>query len=353
MQPRLEGKNPVWAKGIAGAVLAVACAAAFWFGSVTNVRSSRGLWIDDKYLNIGDVFYEDKEYKVTLPVENRADEDHEIMGVSASCSCVAVSPRTVLIRRGQSENIHVTLDLSRLIRQSINGYQGFDVALSPSLRTKASSPPWRLRGRVLPVFTVDPPQLHFGKITRGASPPNLSFDLHASIPICNVQVKCDPSLAKINVATKESGWRVAVHLQRDLPSGWLPITVYFQGEDQKGKTYAGSYPVTGEVLEEIESVPEGVLLGALPVGDTANITVALRTRDGKGAIKGVQLGKGLSRVDFFALESARSETATLRIRVPIEKAGETRGQIFFRVFLEGHESPKYARLEVCYYGLSH
>lgn len=332
-----------WGRGVACLVLAASCGATYWMGYVSQhgeAIQTDGLVIADQDLSFGTVWEQDA-FRHTLSLKNTSPNNVEIVKFAASCNCARVEPQSLVIPAGQTRKVQVKLDLTqeKWCGQGVEApVREFTVHLSPLLRDRrVFQTQWTLRGRVRRVFQLPPRATMIAPepFVRGEPFASHCIVIPARVPLKSVVAECNPADASVSVArldSKEENWNVVVTPSEQLPVGPFTFEVVLRAMGKAGKQLPASrLRVKGQVEDEVRAIPRELLLGALPVGTSAEAVVSLRSRKGQGfEIEGIETVAGtsvrprsdrLSRNTFALVQQiAKQGNQTARVRLTVRTA---------------------------------
>jgi hypothetical protein len=119
-------------------------------------------------LDFGEV-WEDSQFIWPLKIENRTAEVAIFDEFKLSCSCLSVSPASLTIPPGGTQELQLTIDLSTKAQNSQSAHQdamNFDVGVQPVIRGEYGPKlpsPWIIKGKVKQIIQFDQPVVDFGR----------------------------------------------------------------------------------------------------------------------------------------------------------------------------------------------
>ena len=84
------------------------------FGQSNNSAEKSGVVFDKKVFDFGNVLRENKNYTCTFVVENQTDKPLVLLSVKTSCSCLKASYVRRPLKVGQTTEIVMTLEASKM-----------------------------------------------------------------------------------------------------------------------------------------------------------------------------------------------------------------------------------------------
>ena len=84
------------------------------FGQSNNSTEKSGVVFDKKVFDFGNVLRENKNYTCTFVVENQTDKPLVLLSVKTSCSCLKASYVRRPLKVGQTTEIVMTLEASKM-----------------------------------------------------------------------------------------------------------------------------------------------------------------------------------------------------------------------------------------------
>jgi hypothetical protein len=119
------------------------------------------LVVDDQYISFGGV-WEDPVFIWTLPIRNTTNEEIEIAGFAASCSCVKIQPSSITLPAYGTAQVRLTLNLQSAHNEPDLYGKDFQVAIQPRISKGAGSQVgWVVKGKIKQPFAFDPPVIDF------------------------------------------------------------------------------------------------------------------------------------------------------------------------------------------------
>jgi hypothetical protein len=242
-----------------------------------------GLVVSTADLDLGDV-WDIFEFTRDLTIHNKSGADKKIEDFATSCFCTAVEPRRLTIAAGQSVVVHVRIDPNRRSPDEASlAARPFAVDIWPiqdeSLRRR---PGWTMHGLFKSRVTLDVPSVHFGQETaRGAPSPIRKVVATVHVPFARLVAKLEPpAIGAVSVAPdpgKPDRVEIRITPANTLPTGAFKATVRVDVVDPAGGVAPGALlPIAGDVQPEARLLPARIMLGARPVGTTAEAIVILQ-----------------------------------------------------------------------------
>lgn len=327
-----------WSFWLAVLLVAAGCVAAYGFGRSRNTSPTEGLFVAAPSLDFGEV-WEQHDFKWTLVIENRRQEDVPIVGFAPALAITDINPTILTIAAGGRAEVRLTLDLTspplsrragfRMREGSGTRFENsaqervalFEAPIRPRI---LGAPPndlaWALRGRVRRILTFTPALVDFdAAVTQGESPPSRTVKLTHLVPLGNLKCRCDPSLASAELS--ERGTRLDIRAATNLPGGEFAFDVMVEGTTAGGeKLPVLRLPVTGRLLRDVRTIPLVLNFGPGLIGESLSETVVLQAKSGNP----------------FVIEQVRSTSPDLTAeRPPNTPCAEARVLITQRVSAEG------------------
>ena len=337
-------------------IAALAGGGAYWVAtSPRRVAANQDdLGVEEAALNFGEV-WEQNGFKWTLPIHNRGHEDVSIQGFDASCNCLAIEPKTLVIRAGETTHVRLTINLMKRLPEETANVRAFKVMVSPRREGGASRPlVWALSGRVRSAAILSPSSLQFGDLTRGQPFKAQTIIVTPRTPLAHVEAECDPALATVRVKRamgSEDKFELEVSPKQTAPAGALKFEVRVYPVVESGKRLPPlGVPVEGMVLEDVQAAPGTVAFGAIPIGQVAKEVLVLRSVAGAPfKVQQVEVSAGGIRVepvDRIATVPGR----TFQIIQKVTRPGPQSGKVTFTILQDG----KIGRLivPVSYHGVA-
>jgi hypothetical protein len=332
----------------------------FWAMKVTRgLAPEDELVISKEALDLGRV-WEDEAFHCTLPIENRSRHEITIARFAVSCDCAKVSPSSLTIQPGAIGQVELTIDLGKTARvyPELTAWE-FSLRVTPAVEgCETLHSGWLVRGTVLQSISVDPVALEFGEeiIRNNPTSPKLAR-LLPKFPAESLSVEYDRRLGQVVTRSggqggDGQGWTVEVTPNSSQATGPLSYEITLvvkpaQSLREVRKTLA----VKGQIVEDVRSIPDRIVMAARNIGDEVEETVLLASRTNKSfTIEAVEADSRVTRVMRQNPQDVRGKT--YRITQRITTRGSSSAQIAFKVRLEGQDELIGITLPIVYYGLA-
>jgi hypothetical protein len=279
------------------ATFSAAGASAIWLGRITNraARENGRLVISDQALDIGDVWSQ-KDFRWTLPIENKGSAQVHVQKFLASCGCVAIEPQSFSLAPGATRKINLTMDLTRVDAvgdpsESIS--RAFRICLAALTESTVGSTltRWTLTGKVKSLLTLPNGDhtVHLGaaeQLIVGRPFPARNLSLKSTIPLHSVSVGANPTTvdASATVSPESDSSLVLLRIapRQDLPAGPFESNLSLVATTASGQTLPPTdILVKGVVHSDIAFTPEMYSFAPAPVGATVNGEVVVFSRTGR------------------------------------------------------------------------
>jgi hypothetical protein len=336
------------------ALLAAAFSTGWPNSTATTVTGDSGLSIPADCLNFGMV-WEDRHFKLTLPIDNRGRHDMHIDSFSSSCTCLSTEPQPLTIPAGQRRDLRLTLNLAaREPGLDDSEWRDFKVVVRPQLggdKKGTIAPDWIIVGKVHTALRLDKNVLAFGRHSESAQPLRpQKFSVDGFVPLAALTARTNTPLfrAEVERRAKESDTFDVTVSPAILPRGQfhfeLSITPHAIGNDNLPSRVL---PITGWVVSDYEASPADTVFGAMRLGETGVDFVTLSSLTGRrfGVIAVKVHGDGLS------VERVESTDAVVyRLQQRITKVGQQSGIVEFQLKTSDEELDS-IRVPISYLGL--
>jgi hypothetical protein len=343
------------ALGIAGIILAGVCAASYWFETKTGDLPQGGLTLEDRYLNLGEV-WEDSKFPWKLPIRNQGTQKVEIIGFATSCSCVSLRPHAFVLGPGEGRDLELIVNLMRTGRAPGEDQGIFETFLVPHIKEgSVTQKGWVLRARVRRALTITPENVDFGgNLVQGQLFPPKKVDVWTHMNATGLFLKYDRT--KIKVITRRSSednkFSLEITLAKSMPPGPFNITINVQPEEVGKKPLPGRLLlVQGIIQGDIQALPSAIRLGAQPVGETALETVTFKSASGQPLeLRAFEADSKDLKIEPIPNQEFEGQNS-FRIKALITQVGHHTNQVTF-VFRRRDSTEKTKLvLPVQYYGL--
>jgi hypothetical protein len=158
----------------------------------------------------------------------------------------------------------------------------FSVDLEFAVEAGKSPPPMRLIGQLRSPFVVTPAFIDFGRFKRGSPNAVQSFSIECAAPVDTIEV--GTNLEGLDINSEQIGdghYCITLRVNANQSPGLMKGEIAISGKSKnRNQLYSMWVPVIGEELGDISVEPQHVVFGALPVGEMAEQTVAIRSRAG-------------------------------------------------------------------------
>ncbi len=356
----------VWRdRALALTVLVVACIGAYRIGMASRHvgDANQGLSVDGSSLDFGEV-WEVRDFSWNLPVHNNTTEEVRVGEFTASCSCLSIEPRTLVIPAGQTVPIHLLLDLTTKAvpptaqnqRNEAKSVADFAVQVAPRIANSPAPPiVWTIRGRVRKALAFSEPQLDFGEsLVRGHPFQPKIIRVTAHLPLVSLHAKCNPALALVHV--KASGdtktFELEVAPRENLPLGSLAFGVKVKPNARADEHLPEfELPIVGTVVGDVRPAPISVFLGPVRLGETSGETVTLWSKSGKPFTVD-SIAPSADTIHVEPCQSSPQGAKAFRITQKASRLGQQPAQIRFLVRSDlTPDTPLAFFLPVTYHGI--
>lgn len=275
--------------------------------------------------------WEDPEFVRTVTLTNRTDREVRVTGLTGGCECTSVEPQAFALAPGASQQIRVKIDLThRYPHQFGIDRRELAVSVYPRFADRgAAAGGWTLRGVVKSRVSVDGRELAFADLCGQGESVTRAMKATAHVPLANLEATCPADKATVSVvpsAKRPGGYDVRVTPNPDLPLGPFRFDVALTATLPDGaKHRCVAFAVAGEMRSPVRVIPDPVLLGERPVGETAEATVSVRFPAG-WSVDRVETERSDTRVSPTEPLDGRP---TYRISQLISKQGDGTCQVRF------------------------
>lgn len=352
---------------VAAAVLLASCGASWWIWTEIdiheNLSANAGLVVENRYLNFGQV-WEQSRFRWKVPITNSGSEEVQVMGFSATCSCLAVEPPAFAMQPGESREVELTFDLTRRGKELVGDWErSFEVRLFPQVQAAAARPAgWTFTGNVKVPIVLSPPILEFGEkpLFHGQSAAPQEVRVSCATPLDSLICRWDIPKGQIpkgkaEVTNVANGSEFVVKVT---PSNFLLPGLYSE-KIELLPVFPGRRdvpPVTLSckinVLPDIATQPANLVLFAAENRPVPQGTVRVASRSGRRVSRCVaeeQPRTGPKGVITLAcLGKEDDNTFMYRVSVESVDTGIHSTSIRFGLFLDGHEAPSEVRIDVIF-----
>jgi hypothetical protein len=257
-----------------------------------------GLFVDPSSLDFGEAVA-DAHFPWKLNVENRSDSTIRITGWDIKRDCTGVEPRELAIPPGESQTIHLTLDLRPKGRAASYDTTDFEVRVLPTIADSLPAEGWILRGLVTVPLVAVPSTFDFGSFDASQVDwPEAAVVVGSRNALETLIVECPHEIW--NRQTERMGGpfrpdgefdlsdgriQPAQFLVRlsplfDLPEGPFESDVQLIGIDESGAAFPPvAVRLRGCVAPRVRTVPDELELGLQPASTPVTQDVELLLPD--------------------------------------------------------------------------
>lgn len=265
----------------------------------------------------------------TFPIKNIGQEKLKIISVSETCACTASVLKRSIILPGETGKIAVSLtvpDDNRAIEEKI-----FVVTNDPLQNTLVLT----LKGEIFTPLKTFPENVSFGYRRSLTSPVVKSVSLHAQKETHIRDVKIDSEHITATLKNKEGIPHVDVQLLRTLPIGKFAHNIYIDYE-YKGQKTVFTIPVFGEVLGDLQVVPQHLFLGLIKDPASVSKTIMISSRNNQPfQILTVNTDTQDISLTFKKDKNETTHKATMTLSPQI-KSGKVSGDIVIQTSSSAH-----------------
>ena len=358
-----------------GLTAAVCCAGAYllaqilghWLGSEPAGPASPpapaeyeydGLVVAAADLDLGEV-WDAAEIVRDIPIRNRSGSEKKAPQLGSSCHCTTVECAETTIPPGGAATFRVRIDPTRVNPDEAHlTPRPFAVRITP---VADSCPPsrsgWVVRATLKSRVTLGALNVHFGeRIVQGQTPSTRTVAAVAHVPHQRLEVKVEPPETATATLTPdpEHPDRAALRITpaSDLRTGPFRAAVLVNVVDPSGEVLPGArLPIAGDVQPEARLLPARVLLGAHPVGTTAEAVVVLQAPpDAAWAVDHIETDSPDVVVEPAAAEGVPAGR-TFRVKQRAAKEGDQTDAVRFTLRKAGGP-PRVLAMEVSIHGES-
>ncbi len=305
------------------------------------------LELDSGSYDFGTVWEQDG-FEWPITIRNRSEKEVQIKKFLTSCRCTEVEPTSINVP-GDSE-VKVTLKLNlRQYAMDVDALvktksSDFSVSVSPQFDNSINTLPikWMVKGSVKKALSNIPREIELGSISeKSRQYVQHEFEVDKSKDVSSLSVSSTSSLVSAEVIS-QSDSRVRIYLQTDLSdTEVLNTELILNAKTQKGiELPAIKIPVSGHIVQDIESVPPRALLGIITKGRPKEKEVLLKSRSGHSFkiqyIKCDDPNIKVTRVNSSQLDS--NESAAYRIKVSPVQTHKSPSKVMFTVFSRENSS---------------
>jgi len=302
-----------------------------------------GLIVESGDLNFGEQIEQDS-LKMTIRVVNPTSRTVRVNKLRAHCKCTKIEPQSFELAAGEVMPVRVELDLrekeprtaSRLIRE-------FQAQIMPDVASSVPSPTerWTISGSVRRAIVPQTDLIDFADVSiLDRQPRTLAVNVECLDPAVSLTATCDPNCGKVDIVEPSDAsnlHQVLVTLNRELPLGRGEFPVQLTPKTRDGATLPSrSVLVAYRVVNDIQVVPPEAALGIIPVGNSVEKTVSLRSRTGSSfTVQSIETSSGAVSLSEPQPSDAR---ATCQMLVRPDEVGTASGVVKFKILSGGTES---------------
>lgn len=323
--------------------LAVACVLAYWLTRTSPVVQgpNEGLVVDDNELSFGEA-WENTKFRWKVTVKNPTSKDVSIVDFSASCGCIELKPKKLVVRAGTSEQLTFELDLSRATPDPVSLARKFSAPISPVfLNGRTGELPWVLSGFVKESFSLNPREVNLGDIHVSKQPIGpMTIAARSNIPVSEIKVSVPVHRMTAYVrpsAAKHGESEIIINYTSALPVGNTRDIIVIKpiAKDSDVVLPAWRIPVIGRITTDYVPNPHMVLFGLREIGKSFTEHVVIRSiRSTPFSIERVACSEASQQAEL--VNGKNDVEATIRITQRIEQTGEQFGTI--TAILRTHEN---------------
>jgi hypothetical protein len=246
------------------------------------------LLIDDRALDLGELWISDDPYSHSVPLTNASSEVLAVSDVITSCSCTKVEPKSLSIPPGESATLNILIDVLPKTASELQAEKrDVNILISPLVTSPNSKArlTYRLHGTVRQAYRLASRVVDFGS----------ELAWHSQLPTQELVVQCDPSIHALHVVPHVKGVTASVSrlstssntfkivLVPDVTFtntlGAISGALEIYGVNARGdRLPSRNCTLVGIVVDDITAIPEGIQLGPMPRGSIAHRTLSLRSR---------------------------------------------------------------------------
>lgn len=245
------------------------------------------LQVEASDLDFGEAWTE-PAFAWKVRVHNPTRRDAELTDFVASCPCVTVTNRPLLVRAGEGAEVCLAVDLTKLVCTGCAGTdappQEVTFRVTPLLGVeRVPQATWVLRGRVRPSVTFNPPVCTlWDGLVHGRPYPVTKVAVSHYAALHSVEARCDPTRASVRVSPNEgaAGSTLEIALNPRLPRGPFAFEVLVTPTLSDGRRLPEiPLKVEGEIGDPVLCHPAFLDFGRLAVGESRAETVTLELPD--------------------------------------------------------------------------
>ena len=325
-----------WGRTLVLAVFIV-CAAivsGMWYGQkiARKPYQSGGLYIPERALNFGQVWMQ-KDFNWVLPITNTTTESIEIESVKGSCECTAITPRSLTINPGETAELQLTLNFATKQipqRRTVPSWD-FSMHVLASVKGKgAQLPGWEVRGTIRNALKLASSTIHLDSSWIAGTPLSPKTVLVKSFePLTGLHVQCDESVCRVTTEKVGDDRQFAVRICPNdaLPIGPVAFPLFLKPMPHDEVDVPPiQLVVKGSIVGEMAAFPDKVVVGALPIGESVQETVVLRSRLGR-TFEVLEVKTSSPAVTFVVEGSTKLPTSELQCTIHVKAKSARRAAI--------------------------
>ena len=274
-------------------------------------------------LNLGDIWAADN-FRWQLPVKNTSENSVEISELAMSCACLSVSPSTMTLPPGAEGEFLLKFDLTKAAaRESAAGQPNIAIQVVPKIEAYDGPPRvWEFTGTVSKLLHLSTTFVGFDdELIAGQPHTGKTVQVESEVPLKSLSTLGGEDVATVDVVTiSDTEFAVSVVPNENLKPGAFQTEIKLIPEIAIGET-AGETMLTvdGRVACDVDTSPQELRWGIVPIGSKMESRVVVRSRVGKPfSVKSFHSNSEHIVVD---LEKSSDEHTTLRLRGEVVAAG--------------------------------
>ena len=243
------------------------------------------LIVDPIDLDLGEIWAQ-SDFQHSLSVRNDSRRSIEVIDVLTTCECMTVTPPQVVIRPGESQKLHLRLDLLRGAPSSKPSVpRSFTASVSPVTSNSGSATTtWKLHATVLDPMSYVPATVYLGDRFPGAAFEPIVLALEAHARIRSLEATASDKRLRVSITqvpSKVQQFELSIEPVGpfDLGTFEIPITITpIHATKQRLPSIATR--AVGTTKSPLVVLPNYVHLGAIRLGDSATAYATVSSLDG-------------------------------------------------------------------------